>query len=84
MLLQVRGCSSYDCGDPSLTNNGADVVNTDPDFYSMSQVIGMVEHFPIDNDAGNWSQSFPQLEMENPWVDNRNRSSEQLVDIFGV
>ena len=22
--------------------------------------------------------------MENPWVDNRNRSSEQLVDIFGV
>ena len=22
--------------------------------------------------------------MENPWIDNRNRSSEQLVDIFGV
>ena len=22
--------------------------------------------------------------MENPWIDNRNRSPEQLVDIFGV
>ena len=85
-VIAGRGfpCSSYDCGDPSTTNNGADVVNTDPAFLLNESGNWYGRHFPIDNDAGNWSQSFPQLEMENPWIDNRNRSSEQLVDIFGV
>ena len=76
-------CSSYDCGDPSTTNNGEDVVNTDPEFLLNESGNWYGRQFPIDNNEGAWSQSFPQLEMENPWVDNRNRSSEQLINIFG-
>ena len=76
-------CSSYDCGDPSVTNNGADVVNTDSEFLLNESGNWYGRQFPIDNNEGSWSQSFPQLEMENPWVDNRNRSPEQLIEIFG-
>ena len=85
-VIAGRGfpCSSFDCGDPSTTNNGADVINTDPEFLLNESGNWFGRHFPIDNNEGVWSQSFPQLEMENPWIDNRNRSPEQLVDIFGV
>ena len=84
-VIAGRGfpCSSFDCGDPSITNNGADVVNTDPEFLLNESGNWYGRHFPIDNNEGVWSQSFPQLEMENPWIDNKNRSTEQLVTIFG-
>ena len=76
-------CSSYDCGDPSTTNNGEDVVNTNPEFLLNESGNWYGRQFPIDNNEGSWSQSFPQLEMENPWVDNRNKSSQELSNIFG-
>ena len=84
-VIAGRGfpCSSFDCGDPSITNNGADVVNTDPEFLLNESGNWYGRHFPIDNNEGVWSQSFPQLEMENPWIDNKNRSTEQLFTIFG-
>ena len=84
-VIAGRGfpCSSFDCGDPSITNNGADVVNTDPEFLLNESGNWYGRHFPIDNNEGVWSQSFPQLEMENPWIDNKNRSAEQLFTIFG-
>ena len=84
-VISGRGfpCSSYDCGDPSITNNGADVVNTSPEFLLNESGNWYGRHFPIDNNEGAWSQSFPQLEMEDPWIDNKNRSPEQLVTIFG-
>ena len=78
------GCASSDCGDQEITNNGEDVVNTDPEFLLNESGNWYGRHFPIDNNEGNWSQSFPQLEMENPWLDNRNRSSQQLMNIFGA
>ena len=77
------GCASNDCGDQFITNYGENVVNTDPEFLLNESGNWYGRHFPIDNNEGNWSQSFPQLEMENPWVDNRNRSTQQLVNIFG-
>ena len=84
-VISGRGfpCSSYDCGDPSITNNGADVVNTSPEFLLNESGNWYGRHFPIDNNEGAWSQSFPQLEMEDPWIDNKNRTPEQLVTIFG-
>ena len=84
-VIAGRGfpCSSFDCGDPSITNNGADVVNTDPEYLLNESGNWYGRHFPIDNNEGVWSQSFPQLEMENPWIDNKNRSAEQLFTIFG-
>ena len=84
-VIAGRGfpCSSFDCGDPSITNNGADVVNTDPEFLLNESGNWYGRHFPIDNNEGVWSQSFPQLEMENPWIDNKNRSTEELFTIFG-
>lgn len=84
-VIAGRGfpCSSFDCGDPSTTNNGADVVNTSPEFLLNESGNWYGRHFPIDNNEGAYSQSFPQLEMENPWIDNKNRSSDQLIEIFG-
>jgi hypothetical protein len=76
-------CASSDCGDRDVTNNGADVKSTDPKFLLNESGIWYGRHFPIDNNEGDWSQSFPQLELEDPWLDNKTRSPEQLMQIFG-
>ena len=76
-------CASSDCGDRDVTNNGADVKSTDPKFLLNESGIWYGRHFPIDNNEGDWSQSFPQLELEDPWLDNRTRSPEHLMQIFG-
>ena len=48
-VIAGRGfpCSSYDCGDPSITNNGADVVNTDPAFLLNESGNWYGRHFPL-------------------------------------
>ena len=77
-------CASPDCGDQTITNNGTNVEQTDPKFLLNDSKIWYGRNFPIDNKEGKWSQSFPQLELENPWIDNRNRPSDQLTTIFGL
>ena len=80
---RLINCASPDCGDQAITNNGANVKNTDPKFLLNDSGIWYGRHFPIDNGKSDWSQSFPQTELENPWLDNRTRSSEELIQIFG-
>ncbi|MEC9448438.1 MAG: LamG-like jellyroll fold domain-containing protein [Candidatus Neomarinimicrobiota bacterium] len=80
---RMLNCASQDCGDQALTDNGANVKKTDPKFLLNQSGIWYGRQFPIDNNEGHWSQSFPQLELEDPWLDNRNRHPEQLTTIFG-
>ena len=81
---RLLNCASPDCGDQAITNNGANNEKADPKFLLNESSIWYGRNFPIDNREGNWSQSYPQLELEDPWLDNRTRDPEQLIKIFGV
>ena len=80
---RLLNCASPDCGDQALTDNGANVKKTDPKFLLNESGNWYGRQFPIDNSSVLWSQSFPQLELEDPWLDNRNRHPEELTTIFG-
>ena len=77
-------CASPDCGDQAIMNNGASNEKVDPKFLLNESSIWYGRNFPIDNREGYWSQSYPQLELEDPWLDNRTRDPKQLIEIFGV
>ena len=81
---RLLNCASPDCGDQAVMNNGASNEKVDPKFLLNESGIWYGRNFPIDNREGNWSQSYPQLELEDPWLDNRTRDPEQLTTIFGV
>ena len=81
---RLLNCASPDCGDQAVMNNGKSNEKVDPKFLLNESGIWYGRNFPIDNRQGNWSQSYPQLELEDPWLDNRARDPEQLIEIFGV
>ena len=72
-------CYSPDCGDPAVTN-GSPLLSS-PEFLLNTSGIWYGRVFPTDNRT--LSYSFPHLELEDPFINNRGRSDEQLVEMFG-
>ena len=82
------GCTSPDCGDPSITYtpDGADNVD--------ENIANLISPEFLLNESGIWYGrmlnvnhttpfAYPQLDLQMPWTENRIRSEESLVSQFG-
>lgn len=74
-------CNSPDCGDPYVTGSEPVKILDNPEFLIKESGIWYGRSFPIDNRK--LSHSFVQLEMEDPFIESRGRSDEQLDYLFG-
>jgi len=81
------GCTSPDCGDPSITytpggpnvyQNIADLIS--PEFLLNESGIWYGRMLNVDHTT---PFAYPQLDLQMPWTENRIRSEESLVSQFG-
>ena len=70
---------SFECNSPDCGESGMRL--TDVEQLLGKSGIWYGRSFPIDKRTN--SHSFVQLELEDPFIDNRGRSDEQLVYLFG-
>ena len=82
------GCTSPDCGNPSITYTPEGSDNVD------ENIANLVSPEFLLNESGIWYGrmlninhttpfAYPQLELQMPWTENRIRSEESLVSQFG-
>ena len=82
------GCTSPDCGDPSITYTPDDNTNVD------ENIANLISPEFLLNESGIWYGrmlnvnhttpfAYPQLDLQMPWTENRIRSEASLVSQFG-
>ncbi len=72
-------CNSPNCGDPLLTDGNPK--SSDPKTLLNNSGIWFGRLYPTDNRI--LSHATPHLELQDPFVNNRGRSNQQLITMFG-